>query len=32
MIAEQQAIADTFHKLKLIPKPIRVEAAVWKAT
>ena len=27
--AEQQAIADRFHALKLIPKPIRVADAVW---
>ncbi|WP_242036626.1 sulfonate ABC transporter substrate-binding protein [Leptolyngbya sp. FACHB-321] len=31
MIAEQQAIADTFHTLKLIPKPIDVKNAIWKA-
>lgn len=29
--AEQQAIADRFHALKLIPKPIRVADAVWTA-
>jgi sulfonate transport system substrate-binding protein len=28
VIAEQQRIADTFHKLKLIPKPITVSEAV----
>lgn len=27
--AEQQAIADRFHALKLIPKPIRVDDALW---
>ncbi|MCJ2075390.1 aliphatic sulfonate ABC transporter substrate-binding protein [Methylobacterium sp. E-016] len=27
--AEQQVIADRFHALKLIPKPIRVADAVW---
>jgi sulfonate transport system substrate-binding protein len=30
MVAEQQAIADTFHKLKIIPKPIKVADAVWQ--
>ncbi len=30
MIAEQQAIANTFYNLKLIPKSIRVQDAVWK--
>ena len=29
LTAEQQAIADRFHALKLIPKPIRVADAVW---
>ncbi len=29
LVAEQQAIADRFHALKLIPKPIRVADAVW---
>lgn len=28
MIAEQQAIADTFYEIKLIPKPIQVKEAV----
>ncbi|WP_028311164.1 sulfonate ABC transporter substrate-binding protein [Derxia gummosa] len=28
--AEQQAIADTFSSLKLIPKPIRIADVVWK--
>ena len=28
--AEQQAIADTFAALKLIPKPIRIADVVWK--
>ena len=32
MIAEQQSIADSFYNLKLIPKPIKVEDAVWKPT
>lgn len=31
MIAEQQAIADTFYKLKLIPQPIKVADAVWQS-
>lgn len=31
MIAEQQAIADTFHTLKLIPQTINIKDAVWKA-
>jgi sulfonate transport system substrate-binding protein len=30
MVAEQQEIADTFFKLKLIPKPVKVEEIVWK--
>jgi len=30
MTAEQQAIADTFYKLKIIPKPIKVADAVWQ--
>lgn len=30
MIAEQQQIADTFFKLKLIPKQVKVEEVVWK--
>ncbi|MGU3452119.1 aliphatic sulfonate ABC transporter substrate-binding protein [Methylobacterium fujisawaense] len=29
--AEQQRIADRFHVLKLIPKPIRIADAVWTA-
>lgn len=29
--AQQQAIADRFHALKLIPKPIRISDAVWTA-
>lgn len=29
--AEQQRIADRFHALKLIPKPIRIADAVWTA-
>ena len=28
-IADQQRIADTFHGLGLLPKPIRVADAVW---
>lgn len=31
VVAEQQAIADRFHALKLIPRPIRVSEAVWTA-
>ena len=27
--AEQQRIADRFHALRLIPKPIRIADAVW---
>ena len=27
--AQQQAVADRFHALNLIPKPIRVADAVW---
>lgn len=30
MVAEQQQIADTFYKLKLIPKAVKVEQVVWK--
>jgi len=30
-IADQQRVADTFSRLGLIPKPIRVADAVWKA-
>lgn len=30
VIAQQQVIADTFHKLGLIPKPIVVRDAVWR--
>ncbi|HEY9104194.1 sulfonate ABC transporter substrate-binding protein [Chitinimonas sp.] len=29
--AEQQKIADVFHTLKLIPKPISIKSALWKA-
>ena len=32
MVNEQQAIADTFYKLKLIPQPIKVANAVWQST
>ncbi|MFN9517225.1 MAG: aliphatic sulfonate ABC transporter substrate-binding protein, partial [Pseudanabaena sp.] len=31
MIAEQQAIADSFFKLKLIPKEIKVSEVIWQA-
>jgi NitT/TauT family transport system substrate-binding protein/sulfonate transport system substrate-binding protein len=31
VVASQQAIADRFHALKLIPAPIRVADAVWTA-
>ena len=31
VIAQQQQIADTFHELKLIPKPIVVREAAWTA-
>lgn len=31
VVAEQQRVADRFHALKLIPKPIRVADAVWSA-
>jgi sulfonate transport system substrate-binding protein len=31
VIAEQQRVADRFHALKLIPKPIRIADAVWTA-
>ena len=31
VIAEQQAVADRFHRLGLIPAPIRVRDAVWTA-
>jgi sulfonate transport system substrate-binding protein len=29
--AEQQKIADTFYQLKLIPKPVKIQDAVWDA-
>ena len=32
VVAEQQRIADTFHGLGLLPKPISVKDAVWKAS
>jgi sulfonate transport system substrate-binding protein len=32
VVAEQQRIADTFLELGLLPKPIAVRDAVWKAT
>jgi sulfonate transport system substrate-binding protein len=32
MVKEQQAIADTFYSLKLIPKSIQVADAVWQST
>jgi len=31
VVAEQQRVADRFHALKLIPKPIRIADAVWAA-
>jgi sulfonate transport system substrate-binding protein len=31
VVAEQQKIADTFYALKLIPKPVSVKEATWKA-
>lgn len=30
VVAEQQKIADVFHELKLIPRPIAVREAAWK--
>jgi sulfonate transport system substrate-binding protein len=30
VVAEQQKIADTFHQLKLIPKPIQIRDAIWE--
>ncbi|MBN8871558.1 MAG: aliphatic sulfonate ABC transporter substrate-binding protein [Rhodospirillales bacterium] len=30
IIAEQQAIADRFHRIGLIPAPVRIEDAVWR--
>lgn len=30
MVAEQQAIANTFYRLKIIPKSIKVQDAIWK--
>jgi sulfonate transport system substrate-binding protein len=32
VVAEQQKIADTFHALGLLPKPVEVRQAVWKAS
>jgi sulfonate transport system substrate-binding protein len=32
MVAEQQQIADTFYKLKLIPNTVKVEDIVWKSS
>jgi sulfonate transport system substrate-binding protein len=32
VVAEQQRIADTFHRIGLLPKPINVRDAVWKAS
>ena len=32
VVAEQQRIADTFHHLGLLPKPITVKDVVWKAS
>jgi sulfonate transport system substrate-binding protein len=31
MVAEQQAIADSFYKLKLIPKEVKVSEVIWQA-
>jgi sulfonate transport system substrate-binding protein len=31
IVAEQQRVADAFHKLQLIPKPIRVSDIVLKS-
>jgi len=31
VVAQQQQIADTFHRLRLIPKPVSVKEATWKA-
>jgi sulfonate transport system substrate-binding protein len=31
VVAEQQAIADSFFKLKLIPKEIKVSEVIWQA-
>ena len=31
VVAEQQAIADSFYKLKLIPKEIKVSEVIWQA-
>ena len=31
VVGEQQRIADTFHGLGLLPEPINVRDAVWKA-
>jgi sulfonate transport system substrate-binding protein len=30
VVGDQQKIADTFHDLKLIPKPITIKDAVWQ--
>jgi sulfonate transport system substrate-binding protein len=32
LVAEQQRVADAFHRLGLIPQPIRVAQAVWQPT
>lgn len=32
IIAEQQALADTFHRLKLIPRKVDISQAAWKAS
>ena len=29
-VADQQSVADTFHRLGLLPKPLVVSDAVWK--
>ncbi|KAF1018959.1 MAG: putative aliphatic sulfonates-binding protein [Paracidovorax wautersii] len=31
VVTQQQAVADAFHQLKLIPKPLRIADAVWQA-
>lgn len=32
IVAEQQAVADTFHQARLIPAPIKVADAVWQSS
>ena len=31
-LADQQRIADTFHALKLIPRPVKVADSAWQPT